>query len=107
VRHIFREGIAEAEQGAVIAAAVSATRDLERDLKRRVSEEFATLSKDLRGDIALLYDAALEEVTRALAERAALTEGLEERRSRIAAVRDRDIPALRAALHGAEAEVVA
>lgn len=96
IQRIYREDISQADRQAVIASAAPASRELEREIKHRIQQQFATLTERLKEDAADAYRQGLEQITAMLQERAMHQQDLESRRAEIRAIVRVRLPRLRA-----------
>jgi hypothetical protein len=96
IQRIYREDISTADRQAVIASAAPASRELEREIKRRIAEQFATLTQQLKDDASSAYRRGVEQITEMLDERATHQHDLETRRAEIREIVRERLPRLRA-----------
>jgi soluble cytochrome b562 len=96
IQRMYREDISTADRRAVIASAAPASRELEREIKHRIEEQFATLTERLKDDASSAYRRGVEQITEMLDERAKHQQDLETRRAEIRAVVRERLPRLRA-----------
>lgn len=96
IQRAFREDISKSDRQAVIASAVPASREMEREIKHRVQQQFATLTERLKEDAASAYRRGVEQITEMLDERALHRQDLEARRAEIRVIVRERLPRLRA-----------
>jgi hypothetical protein len=96
IQRIYKGDISTADRQAVIASAAPASRELEREIKRRIAEQFATLTERLKDDASSAYRQGVEQIAEMLDERAKHQQDLEARRTEIRAVVRERLPRLRA-----------
>jgi hypothetical protein len=96
IQRLFKEDISSADRQAVIASAAPASRELEREIKRRIAEQFATLTQQLKDEASSTYQRGVEQITAMLGTRATHQHDLEARRAEIWQVVRERLPRLRA-----------
>jgi hypothetical protein len=101
LQHIYRKELREADREAIITSAVAASRELEREVKRRINQQFATTSADLKDEIAGVYREAVKEITGRLEERVSHREDIGKRRDEVKAIAAERLPGLRAMMSAA------
>jgi hypothetical protein len=100
LQRLYRKDIAEADRQALVESALAASKDLEREIKGRVAEQFAGAAGQIKEDVAWAYRQGLEHMTTVLDERERHREDLELRRGEIAAILHQRIPRLRPLVEG-------
>lgn len=106
VQRIYRKDILESDREAIIASAVAAERDIERELQLQIGEQFAQLAAKLRVEVASRYTEAIARLQDLLAESDETGETLEARRARFADLAGSTIPELRSRLRDLTPEAV-
>ena len=95
LQRLYRQDINTADRKAVIASAAPASRELEREIKHRIEEQFATLTAQLKDDAASAYRRGVAQITEMLEERATHQQDLETRRAEIREVVRERLPRVR------------
>ena len=104
LQHMYRKELREADREAVITSGVAASRELEREVKRRINQQFTTTSAELKNEIAGVYREAVKEITERLEERVSRQEEIGKRRDEVKAIASRRLPRLRAMMHDASSK---
>jgi hypothetical protein len=99
VRRIFKGGMEEADRSAVVAAALTASRDLERELKGRIEKQFKELIETVKADVEALYRQGIEDIERSLDERTSEREGFLARKEQLHTLIHITLPELRSMLN--------
>lgn len=95
LRRVFKQDIALADKKAIVASALSATHELEYQVKRHIEDQFGELARNLEKEIAGLYAEGVARVREFLAESMARHEELEARRAELGKLQRVTIPKLR------------
>jgi hypothetical protein len=98
IRKVFKGDLALADKRAITAAALSATHELEQQVRLQVEEQFEELGKNLRERVAELYAEGVARIRAFVAEGAERREELEGQRSELERLERIVLPALREAL---------
>ncbi len=104
LQHMYRKELREADREAVITSGVAASRELEREVKRRINQQFTTTSAELKNEVAGVYREAVKEITERLEERVSRQEEIGKRRDEVKAIASRRLPRLRAMMHDASSK---
>ncbi|HEX6509751.1 MAG TPA: hypothetical protein VF221_19150, partial [Chloroflexota bacterium] len=95
IQRIYKDDIDKADRQAMTVSAIMATRELEREVKDRIRQQFAELTQQLKDDVTRAYMQGVEHVVKMLNERAAHRQDLESRRVGIHAMTRDRLPRLR------------
>ena len=95
IRRLNKAGIDRAEKDAVLEAALSASRELERELQTAIDRDLGDLTDRLKTEVATLYAEAVAAVETSLAETAARARDADARRATLHTLTRETIPALR------------
>ena len=104
LQRMYRKELREADRQAIVTSAQAATKELEREVKQRINQQFAVTSAELKRDIAAVYREAVQEITEGLEERASHQKDIGRRRDRLAIIIGERLPRLRAMMTEVYAE---
>jgi hypothetical protein len=107
IRRQYKAGMEAADIQAIVAAATSAERELERELIKRMEEQFAGFTERLRAEVASVYADGVARIEEFLDRSAARHRNVDARRSQITRLANETIPRLRTLLEQLDKQVVA
>jgi len=107
IRRKYKAGMEAADIQAIVAAATSAERELERELSKRMEEQFAGFTEQIRAEVASVYADGIARIEEFLDRGAARHRNVDARRSQITRLANETIPRLRTLLEQLDKQVVA
>ncbi|PZS10767.1 MAG: hypothetical protein DLM70_00285, partial [Chloroflexi bacterium] len=96
LQRAYQGNIRQAERDAMVASAVAASRELEREIKTRVDHQFSDLSDQLQDDVVAAYRQGVDQIVGMLDERAAHHNELSAKREEITGILRERLPRLEA-----------
>jgi hypothetical protein len=95
IQRLYKGDIDRADRQAIVTSAITATRELEREVKERINRQFADITRQLKDDAADAYRQGVEHIVELLNERAAHQQDLGARRDEIRVIARERLPRLR------------
>ncbi len=106
IRSAFKKDMLKTDKAALVASALEATQDLERQIKRQVDKQFEALSQELQQAIGEMYSQGIERQRSAIEEAKTRQGKIESGQEQVTTLIETTLPQLRQALEGLKARLI-